>query len=99
MTNLIPIRPIVQEIKPLQTIERLHALCDKLKQVKNDAVVLEQSLRSDDRVTPHQRVAHSAACEAVILATNGINLVCNAIAELIIETVADVIVSEPVIET
>lgn len=99
MTNVIPIRPIGQGLNPPQTIERLHALCEKLKQVKNDALGLEQSLQCGDQATPHRFVACSAASEAVVLATNGIDLISDAIAELIVETVADVIVSKSPVET
>lgn len=92
MTNVIRIRQTGEAISPTQTIDRLHALCEKLKQVKDDALLLDQALQRDSQTTSQSLVARGVARETVVLTANGLELITDAIAELIVETAADLIV-------
>jgi hypothetical protein len=91
VTNVIPLKPNGEELNPTRMIDRLHALCEKLQQVKSEALHLEQQLRRGPQATKQGLVARSATSETIVLVSKAVDVVVEAVAELIVETTAELI--------
>jgi hypothetical protein len=91
VTNVIPLKPNGEGLNPTQVIDRLHALCEKLQQVKSEALLLEHLLHRGPQATK-QALARSATSETIVLLSTALDAVVEALAELIVETTAELIV-------
>ena len=91
VTNVIPLKPNGEELNPTQMIDRLHALCEELQHLKGNAAQLDKLLHHGPQATKQSLVARSATSETIVLVSTAIDTVAEAIAELIVETTAELI--------
>ena len=91
VTNVIPLRPNGEGLNPTRMIDRLHALCEKLQQVKSEALHLEQLLLHSPQATKRDLLARGATSETIVLVSTALDAVAEAVAELIVETAAELI--------
>jgi hypothetical protein len=91
VTNVIPLKPNGEGLNPTQVIDRLHELCEKLQQVKSEAQHLEQLLHRGPQATK-QLLARTATSETIVLVSTALDAVVEALAELIVQTAAELIV-------
>jgi hypothetical protein len=92
VTNVIPLKPNGEGLNPTQVIDRLHALCEKLQQVKSEALLLEHLLHRGPQATKQGQLARSATSETIVLVSTALDAVVEASAELIVQTAAKLIV-------
>jgi hypothetical protein len=93
VTNVIPLKPSGEGLNPSQIINRLHDLCEQLQHVKSRSLHLESLLHCGAHSTKQAVVAQSATSETIVLVSNAIDVVAGAVAELIVETTAELIAS------
>ena len=91
VTNVIPLKPNGEGLNPTQMIDRLHALCEKLQKVKSEALHLEQLLRRGPLAAKQGVLARSATNETIVHVSTALDAVVEAVAELIVETTAELI--------
>ena len=91
MTNVIPLRPTGKELNLTQMIDRLHALCEKLQSVKSEAVHFDSQLQRGTHVANQCLLARNATRETVVAISSAIDLIAEALAELIVDVAAQLI--------
>ena len=91
MTNVIPIKPNVEGLNSAQMIYHLHTLCERLQQVKGEALHLEKLLHRDRQPTKQDLLARDATRQMIELLSPTIDVVLDAVAEMIVETAAELI--------
>ena len=92
MTNVIPLKSNSEGLNPTQMVDRLHALCEELQHVKSDALHLDKMLHHGAQGTKQGQLARGAASETIVLVSTAIDALLEAVAELIVETTAELIV-------
>ena len=83
VTNVIPLRPNSERLNPTQMIDRLHSLCEELQHVKSEALHLDKLLHLGPDST-NARPEQSSSSDSI-------DAVVEAVAELIVETTAELI--------
>jgi len=92
MTNVFTIKPPHEPLGPFQTIRGLHALYERLGQLNADMALLDQKLSREPQSIDQNAIARQALGKASALASSSANELLEAIAGLIAETTARLIV-------
>jgi hypothetical protein len=92
MSNVIPLRPAGKELNLTQMIDRLHALCEKLQSVKSEAVHFDNQLQRGAYMANQCLLARNATQEAIVAMSSAIDSIAEALAELIVDAAAQLIV-------
>ncbi len=93
MTNVIPITPRRESLRPFPAFSELNALYERLEQLKADTILLQQKLDRDLQITDDASLATRRSLDkAVALVSSAEEEIMEAIADLIVEATARFIV-------
>ena len=94
MTNVISLKP-VDGLTPAQMIKRLHTLSEQLQHIKIEATRLQALLQRGPHAIKEGLLASNATNKTIDLVSSAIDELLDAIAELIVDAVAEVIATRP----